>query len=94
MFSYLTSKDGEYVTDGDNEKGTTIGEGDVGTQFSKIDNVLLVDGLKHHLFSTSQLCDKGNNVMLKSNMCSIKSAKDTKILFVANRNENIYIMNF
>jgi len=28
-----------------------------------IDNVYLVDGLKHNLLSVSQLCDRGNHVM-------------------------------
>ena len=53
MFSTLTPKDGGYVTFGDNKKGKIIGIGNIGkTKFSNIENVLLVDGLKHNL-----LCD-------------------------------------
>ena len=37
-----------------------------------IDDVLLVDGLKHNLLSISQLCDKGYIVRFESNMCIIK----------------------
>lgn len=36
---------------------------------------LLVDGLKHNLFSISDLRDKGNKVVFESNICSIQSAK-------------------
>ena len=44
----------------DNGKGRIIGYGSVGNNSSSlIENVLLVDGLKHNILSISQLCDKG-----------------------------------
>lgn len=79
---------------GDNEKGKIIGKGETGKQISKIHNVVLVDGLKHNLLSISQLCDIGNKVIFGTDMCSIQSAKDNKIFFVANRNGNMCPMNF
>ena len=70
-FSMLTSKEEGYVTFGDNNKGKIIGKGTIGNKscFS-IDDVLLVDGLKHNLLSISQLCDKGYIVSLNL-MCAL-----------------------
>ena len=60
QFSKLTSIDEGCVTFGDNNKGKIIGKGTIGNKLNfSIDNVLLVDGLKHNLLSISQLCDKG-----------------------------------
>ena len=59
-FSFLTKKNGGYVTFGDNAKGRIIGQGNIGNRTSSlIESVLLVDGLKHNLLSISQLCDNG-----------------------------------
>ena len=59
-FAFLTRRKGGYVTFGDNGKGRFIGHGSIGNNSSSlIENVLLVDGLKHNLLSISQLCDKG-----------------------------------
>ena len=47
----LQRKNGGYVTFGDNAKGKIIDQGNIGNDTSSlIDNVLLVDGLKHNLF--------------------------------------------
>ena len=52
------------MTFGDNGKGRIIGHGSMGNNSSSlIENILLVDGLKHNLLSISQLCDKGFNLM-------------------------------
>jgi len=60
-----------HVTYGDNNKGKIIGVGKIGTSSSTpIQNVLLVEGLKHSLLSVSQLCDRGYNVSFDSEkMC-------------------------
>ena len=59
MFAFLFTKDGRYVTFGDNSKGKIIGVGNVRKEISpRIENILLIDGLKHNLLSISQLCDK------------------------------------
>ena len=50
-FAFLIRKNGWYVTFGDNAKGKIIDQGNIGNDTSSlIDNVLLVDGLKHNLF--------------------------------------------
>ncbi|XP_057496707.1 uncharacterized protein LOC130781518, partial [Actinidia eriantha] len=92
MFASLNPKDGGFVTFGDNSKGKIIGIGNVGKEPSHIiENVLLVDGLKHNLLSISQLCDKGNKVIFDKNMCTIENIKDDKTLFIGQRIENVYV---
>ena len=52
----FVSKEGGYVTFGDNNKGRIMGEGNIGNQHkTQIKNVLYVDGLKHSLLSISKL---------------------------------------
>ena len=66
------------VSFGDNKKGKIIGIGSIGISPNpSIENVLLVDGLKH---SISQLCDKGNRVIF-----------DHKAIFIGNRHDNVYV---
>ena len=56
FFTKLSSKDGGFVTFEDNKKGKIIGIGSIGISLNpSIENVLLVDGLKHNLLSISQL---------------------------------------
>ena len=60
LLSNFTKKNGGHVTFGDNGKGKILGVGDVSNGSSPlIENVFLVDNLKHNLLSISQLCDKG-----------------------------------
>ena len=95
MFTTLSPKDGGYVTFGDNNKGKIIGVGSIGKSPSPIiENVLLVDGLKHNLLGISQLCDKGNRVIFEKSLCKIENLKDNKTLFVGHRHENVYVFNF
>ena len=55
-FAFLTRRKRGYVTFKDNGKDIIIGHGSIGNNFSTlIQNVLLVDGLKHNLLSISQL---------------------------------------
>ena len=51
-FSFLTRRKEGYVTLRDNGKGRIIGHCSIGNNSSSfIENVLLVDGLKHNLLS-------------------------------------------
>ena len=60
LFSKLKKKNGGSVIFHDNAKGKVIGIGTIGNHSSTyIQNVFLIDGLKHNLLSVSQLCDKG-----------------------------------
>ena len=92
MFASLSSKDGRFITFRDNSKGKIIGIGNVVKEPSLIiENVLLVDGLKHNLLSINQLYDKGNKVIFDKDICKIESTKDNKILFIGQMVENIYV---
>ena len=52
MFATLQPKDGRYVTFGNNSKGKILGVGSIGKNYSPIiENILLVEGLKHNLLS-------------------------------------------
>ena len=58
QFFTLKSKEEGFVTFGDNKKGKIIGIGNIKiTPSIFIENILLVDKLKHNFLSTSQLCD-------------------------------------
>ena len=69
--------------------GSSIGN----NSLSLIENVLLVDGLKHNLLSISQLCDKGFKVIFESSHCIIKDSQNDKIIFMGHRNENVYTID-
>ena len=58
-----------------------------------IENVCLVENLKHNLLSISQLCDKGYRVIFDESKCVIENACDGKVLFVGNRCVNVYTIN-
>ena len=93
-FSSFSPKDGGSVTFRDNSKGKIIGISNVGKNSSlTIENVLLVDELKHNLLRISQLCDKGFQVF-ESNYCMIKNSKNDKVLFIAYRDKNVYTIDF
>ena len=82
------------MTFGDNGKGRIIGHGSIDNNSSSlIENVFLVDGLKHNLLSISQLCDKGFKVIFESSHCIIKDSQNDKIIFMGHRNENIYTID-
>jgi len=58
-FKNFKRKEQGFVTYGDNNKGKILGTSDVGGGNTlEIKDVLFVEGLKHNLFSISQLCDK------------------------------------
>ena len=82
------------MTFGDNGKGRIIGHDSIGNDSSSlIENVLLVDGLKHNLLSISQLCDQGFKVNFESSHCIIKDSQNDKIIFMGHRNENVYTID-
>jgi len=71
-FPCLIKKSQGHITYGDNNKGKIIGSRtiQIGYDF-KIQDVLLIERLKHNLLSISQLCDKGLKVTFESKACNI-----------------------
>ena len=77
-FLSISFKQEGHVTYGDNYKGRILGRGSIGDKdILVIHDVLFVEGLKHNLLSISQLCDKGYQVIFKTNTCEI-CLPDTK----------------
>ena len=84
----------ENVTFGDNKAGKIIGIGKIGKDpFNSLEYVYLVEGLKFSLLSISQLCDKGNNVMLNSSNCIVQNVHNDKITLYVPRIDNVYAIN-
>ena len=96
-FSLLTEfkeRAGPSITFGDDSKGFTMGYGLISTRNVIIDEVALVDGLKHNLLSISQLCDRGNTISFNSEVCVVTSKKDNKVILTGVRKGNVYLADF
>ena len=94
QFIILDNKNGGMVTFGDNDKEKIIGIGNIGITPSKyIENILLVDGLKHNLLSISQFFDKGYKVIFESSICVITSRINEGIKFVGHRHGTVYMVD-
>ena len=93
-FLSLEAYDGGTVTFGDNMKGEIIAKGKIGRSSSHaIDNVFLVENLKHNLLTISQFCEKGNSVNFTSETCII-SGNDTRDTVLEEiRKENTYVVD-
>ena len=94
QFFILEMKERGVVTFGNNGKGKIIGIDKIQiipTIF--INNVLLVDNLKHNLLSISQLCDKKFDVIFKLSFCIVTGVFDDSIKFIGHRRGNIYLVN-
>jgi len=90
----FVSKEGGYVTFGDNNKGKIMGEGNIGNQYkTQIKNVLYVDGLKHNLLSITQLCDKSFKIEFNNNCFLISKAMSDEVVHIGKRIGNIYMLN-
>ncbi|KAL8099481.1 hypothetical protein AgCh_031929 [Apium graveolens] len=59
-----------------------------------IEEVALVDGLKHNLLSISQLCDKGNSVTFNSEACVVTNKRSNKMVLTGVRKGNVYLADF
>ena len=94
QFISLEVKEGGIVSFGDNAKGkiVEIGKVPISSSFC-IDNVLLVEGLKHNLLSINQLCDKNFNVSFKSSIYNVACPITNYIIVNGYRNKNMYIVD-
>jgi len=86
-FVNIILKQEAHVTYGDNNKGRRIlGRGSIGDKsILLIHDVLYVEGLKHNLLSISQLCDKGYQVIFKSNSCEIYLPNSKDVMLIGKR---------
>ena len=79
LLSNVVEKAGPIVTFGDDSKGFTTGYGNLEIGNVIIENISIVEGLKHNLLSISQFCDKGFDVSFKKERCLISNRKDEKL---------------
>ena len=94
QFFTIKRKDEEFVTFGDNKKEKIIGIGNIKiTSSTFIENVLLVDKLKHNLLSISWLCDVGFDVNFKTSMCIVADTLNINSRFIGQRLDNIYMVD-
>jgi len=94
IFLTLTMKEGGNVKFGGNQADKIIGTGTIGNTFISINNMWLVDGLRHNLLSISQFCDNGYDVMFDKTNCTVVNKNDNSIVFKGNRIDNVYKINF
>jgi len=94
LFLTLTMKEGGIVGFGGNQTGKIIGSGTIGNSSISINNVWLVDGLRHNLLSISQFCDNGYDVLFVKNNYTVIKISDQSIVFKGKRRNNVYKINF
>ena len=73
---------GGIVTFGDDSKGKIVGIGNnkIGSS-PLIEDVILINGLKHNLLNISQLCDKGLRVIFEDSTCDVLDKKTNTCVF-------------
>ena len=92
-FSTFPKKDRGFVTFGDNAKGKIIGISNVSNSPRPIENVLLVENLKHNLLRISQLCDKSYRVIFETFKCLTESACSKEVNIFGKRKDNVYAID-
>ena len=71
-FTSLKKNEGGIVSFGDGGTSRVIGKGSISmVGLPKLENALLVDGLKANLLSISQMCDSHHEVLFSKNKCEI-----------------------
>ena len=89
----MTKKDYGSVTFRDNSKVRSVGICSINFVGStQVEQVLLVEGLKHNLLSISQLCDEENILISEKDQCAIKIKDSNEVRFITQRNRNMYIL--
>jgi len=90
-FLSLAATQGGSVAFRNGKSRTIIGVGKIGESPSNsIEDVYLVDGLKHNLLSVSQLCDKDNLAVCTPNRCLVVSMDTGDIVLRGKRHKNVY----
>ena len=83
-----------HVTYRDNNKGRILRRRSIGDKdIVIIHDVLYVEGLRHNLLSISQLCDKGYQVIFKTNTCEICLPNTKEVMLVGKRVNNVYLLD-
>ena len=91
LLSRFEKKAGPAVSYGDGNTGRTLGYGSISIGNVIIENVALVDGLKHNLLSVSQLTDRGYHVDFQDTHGEVIWKETGEVVQIAQRHDNIYV---
>ena len=94
LLTKFEKKAGPVVSFGDGNKGETLGYGSIVLGNVIIENVALVEGLKHTLLSISQLSDKGYQSTFDSEVCVVSNKVTREVVLIGQRHGNIYEASF
>ncbi|KAG9456851.1 hypothetical protein H6P81_001359 [Aristolochia fimbriata] len=87
-------EDGGEVTFGDGSKVAVIGRGSLRVDgLPKLENVLLVDGLKVNLLSISQLCDQNLHIRFTKDGCVVENDRRQSVLEGTRTGDSCYKLN-
>ena len=93
LLSEFERKAGPAVSYGDGNIGQTLGYGNILIGNVIIENVALVEGLKHNLLSISQIADRGYHFSFYFNHCEIIDQSTGIIPLTGHKHGNIYEAN-
>ena len=91
LLSNVVEKAGPLVTFGDNNKWLTQGYGSLQAKNVIIDNVSVVQGLKHNLLGISKFCDKGYIVIFEKEKCQVLHKKNGLPALQGVRKGNLFV---
>ena len=95
-FNNLKKRKSGSVAFGNDSPIKILGKGvvNLGNEKLKIENVLLVEDMKHNILSIKKLCDQGYNIILNSLKCEIIEVDLGRLVAIDTRNpNNIYILD-
>lgn len=84
------------VSFGNDDLAKIIGKGTVGIENknTKVENILLVEYMKHNLLSVSQMCEQGHKITFDSQKCEIRKEGSRKLIVtVVRTSSNIYVLS-
>ena len=84
------------VTFGNGNSSKVLGKGTVtlGSKNVAAKDVLLIENMRHNLFSVSQMCDRGHVLTFTSKDCKIRREDLGKLVATTSRTpNNIYILD-
>ena len=87
----MIEKVGPWVTFGEDNKGFIKGYGSLEIGNVVIENISLVNGLKHNLLSVNQFTDKGYEVNFKTEQYNSIKKKDKKLALQGVRKGNLFV---
>ena len=85
-----------FVTFGNDNSSKILGKGivELGNKASQVENVILVENMRHNLLSMSQTCDQGHTLTFNSRECEIRKEGLGKFVTTTTRTlNNIYILD-